>query len=86
LCELSSQLASASGSGLARLDVVGFDHFATHLRFLQPEEDAVGPEDGAAAGWGFAALQGLLPEVVVGAALRRDTEFISPPGVGGGRG
>jgi hypothetical protein len=86
LCELSSQLASASGSGLARLDVVGFDHFATHLRFLQPEEDAVGPEDGAAAGWGFAALQGLLPEVLVGAALRRDTEFISPPGVGGGRG
>jgi hypothetical protein len=85
-CELSSQLASASGSGLARLDVVGFDHFATHLRFLQPEEDAVGPEDGAAAGWGFAALQGLLPEVLVGAALRRDTEFISPPGVGGGRG
>ncbi|MCX6872072.1 MAG: hypothetical protein NTY84_15835 [Verrucomicrobia bacterium] len=46
----------------------------------------MGPEDGAAAGWGFAVLQGVLLEAVVGAALRRDTEFISPPGVGGGRG
>ena len=38
------------------------------------------------AQWLVEALQGVLPEAVVGAALRRDTELISPPGVGGGRG
>jgi len=62
------------------LDEVGFDELAAHLRLLLPEEDAVGPEDGATAGPGLEALQDVLLEGVVGAALRRDAEDIAPRG------
>ena len=62
------------------LDEVGFDELAAHLGFFLPEEDAVGPEDGAAAGFGLEALQDVLLEGVVGAALRRDAEDIAPQG------
>ena len=43
----------------------------------------MGPEDGAAAGLGLEALQDVLLEGVVGAALRRDAEDIASPGIGG---
>ena len=63
------------------LDEVGLDELAAHLRLLLPEKDAVGPEDGAAAGLGLEALQDVLLEGVVGAALRRDAEEMSMPPV-----
>ena len=53
------------------LDEVGFDELAAHFRLLLPEKDAVGPEDGAAAGPGLEALQDMLLEGVVGGTPKR---------------
>lgn len=64
-------------------DEIGFDELAAHVRLLLSEEDAVRPEDGAPAGLGLEALQDVLLEGVVGAALRRNAEDIAAPGVAG---
>ena len=61
---------------------VGFDELAPHLRLLLAEENAVREEDGAAAGLGREACMDVLPEGVVGAALRRGAVEIAAPGVG----
>ena len=64
-------------------DEVGFDELAPHLRFFLAEENAVREEDGAAAGLGREAAQDVLPEGVVGAALRRRAVEVAAPRVGG---
>ena len=64
------------------LDQVGFDELAPHLRLFLAEQHAVREEDGAAAGLGLEAAQDVLPEGVVGAALRRRAVEVAAPRVG----
>src|SRR5712691_2753428 len=65
------------------LDDVGFDELAPHVGFLLAEEHAVREQYGAAPGLRCEALQDVLPEGVVGAALRRGTVEVATLGIGG---
>lgn len=63
-------------------DVV-FDELEPHFSLLLAEEDAVWEQDSAAAALGFETALDVLPEGVVGPALRRGAIEVTPPGVGG---
>ena len=63
------------------LDEVGLDQLAPHLGLFVAEQHAVREEDRAAAGLRVEALQDVLEEGVVGAALRRRAEEVAAPRV-----
>ena len=63
-------------------DEVGFDELPAHVRLLLSEQDAVRPEDGAAAGFRVQAFDDVLLEGIIGAALGWSAVEVAAPRVG----
>lgn len=64
-------------------DEVGPYNLLSHGLFLFAEEHTVGKENGAASRLGLETLEDVLPEGVIGTALRRCAEEVAPPGIAG---
>src|SRR6185503_17401783 len=64
------------------VDEVSFDKLAAHFPLLTAEQHAVREKDGAAPCLRVHALQDVLEERIVGAALRRRAKEVAAPHVG----